>query len=394
MQRTWTIVTVAILATVAVHGRASAEARSVLSPRTRCSRTLIAVRNRVQAVDHRALGRCLAAVAEASVPAAAEERCAQLRTPGLGPDRVDRRGRRRILHRCSRELPDWLPQVCPEPGPAAGLPLTNADNIAVCTLSMTHCAALADVFAFFDGAADRLRWQHADNLEMELGDIAGNSFSRCLDVAPVTTTTLGTTTTTLASATTTTVPPDTTTTTLAVVTTTTVPVTTTTLPLAVPSLVITEFMANPSAQSDTAGEYFELWNAGSQDFDLDGVTVSDHGSNSFTIHGPLLVPAGGYVTLGRSDTAAAGQVDYVYGSAMSLSNSSDQIVVSFSGQILDEVAYDAATFPIVAGKATVLASNRQDVLSNDDGASWCSSSQPLADGDFGSPGTAAGDCSR
>ncbi|RMF25380.1 MAG: lamin tail domain-containing protein [Deltaproteobacteria bacterium] len=396
------IVFIATLATAAAHTAGWAETRTALSHQTRCSRTLISVRTRLQAVDHRALGRCLAAIAEASVPAAAEERCSLLRTQGLGPDRADRRGRRRILRRCAHGLPDWLPQACPQPGPMAGMPLTDAEHIAACTMSATHCSALADVFSFYEGAAERLRWQHAGNLDTELGDIAGNSFASCLAAPGATTTTLPeATTTTLADVTTTTVAEPTTTslaptttTTLAVATTTTVPAPTTTLPASPPSLVITEFMANPAAQSDTAGEYFELWNAGQQDVDLDGVVVSDYGSNSFTIHGPLVVPAGGYVTLGRSDTAAAGRVDYVYGSAMSLSNSGDQIVVTSGGQVLDEVVYDSATFPIEAGKAAVLAANRQDTASNDDGGLWCASSEPLGDGDFGSPGTAAADCVR
>ncbi|RMD85399.1 MAG: hypothetical protein D6815_02000, partial [Candidatus Dadabacteria bacterium] len=128
--------------------------------------------------------------------------------------------------------------------------------------------------------------------------------------------------------------------------------------------------------------------------DLDGLTITDDGANSFVIAGPLPVAPGQYVILGRSAEAAGGRVDYVYGSAMSLNNSADRIIVRRGTTVIDEVAYDSRSFPIEAGKATVLAANRQDPLANDDGSLWCASSQPMAGGDSGSPGGPATDCSR
>ena len=99
----------------------------------------------------------------------------------------------------------------------------------------------------------------------------------------------------------------------------------------VSNLTITEVMANPSAVSDTAGEWFELYNPGSVAVDLSGVLLRDDGSNSHTISSgsPLLVNPGSFFVLGRNgDSSSNGGYtpDYVY-SGFSLGNSADQIVL-------------------------------------------------------------------
>jgi hypothetical protein len=84
-------------------------------------------------------------------------------------------------------------------------------------------------------------------------------------------------------------------------------------------------------------------------------------------------------------------VDYIYGSAMSLGNSADQILVEHEGVVLDEVAWDAA-FPLVAGASMELAATATDPLANDAASVWCASSSLLADGDYGTPGAEPGGC--
>jgi len=44
-------------------------------------------------------------------------------------------------------------------------------------------------------------------------------------------------------------------------------------------LLITEIMANPTAASDSQGEWFELFNSSTESVDLSGIVLSDDGSN-------------------------------------------------------------------------------------------------------------------
>ena len=45
------------------------------------------------------------------------------------------------------------------------------------------------------------------------------------------------------------------------------------------TLVISEFMANPAAVSDTAGEWLELFNTTPNAIDANGLTLTDNGSD-------------------------------------------------------------------------------------------------------------------
>ncbi|HYC53750.1 MAG TPA: lamin tail domain-containing protein [Candidatus Binatia bacterium] len=198
-----------------------------------------------------------------------------------------------------------------------------------------------------------------------------------------TTTNAPATTTTFEPTTTTTLPPLTTTT--STVTTSTLPATTTTTLAAVlPDLVITEIGANPEALSDASGEYFEIHNAGAAPVDLLGLTIKDNGSDAFTVGTALSVPAGAFVVFGRTTQAGAGQVDYVYGTAMSLTNTADAVVLVWNGIAVDAVAYGSG-FPLAAGASMSLRPGRIDAQDNDLASSWCRETAPLGNGDFGSP---------
>jgi predicted extracellular nuclease len=155
------------------------------------------------------------------------------------------------------------------------------------------------------------------------------------------------------------------------------------------SIVITEIMQNPGAVSDSAGEWFEIYNAGFGAVDLNGWVISDNDIDSFVVAGPLVIQAGDYMVFGNNgDIGANGgvSVDYAY-SGMFLSNSSDELVLTdVGGSEQDRVEWDGGpAFPDPNGASMQLL----DVaLDNNVGANWSEASVPYGAGDLGTPGAA------
>ncbi len=154
-------------------------------------------------------------------------------------------------------------------------------------------------------------------------------------------------------------------------------------------IVINEIMQNPSAVSDAAGEWFELYNATAVPISLDGWKIESGGSESHTISsgGTLVIPAGGFVALGKNGTPATNggyTPAYVY-PTISLGNGSDILVIRQSGVAIDSVAWDdGATFPDPDGGSMELIDPLSD---NRIGTSWAANTTtPYGAGDFGTPG--------
>jgi Lamin Tail Domain len=148
-------------------------------------------------------------------------------------------------------------------------------------------------------------------------------------------------------------------------------------------LVINEFMPNPGGTvQDSVGEYVELYNAGTLEANLRGFILSDNTAGvADTIKTDLVVPAGGYVLLGRSaNTSKNGGItpDYLYttrvgptSTSLTFSNSGSDFfrVRAPGGVTVDSVFYSSGTTTAVAGVAREL---RNPSLDNQlaDGASW------------------------
>ncbi len=167
------------------------------------------------------------------------------------------------------------------------------------------------------------------------------------------------------------------------------------VPAAEAQLVIHEIMNNPSAVSDSAGEWFEIHNPSAAPVDIDGWTIKDNDFDNHVITngGPLLVPAGGYVVLGNNadpGTNGGVTVDYSYGSSWFLSNGADEVIlVDTTMAEIDRVEYDGGpSFPDPNGASMALI---DPLLDNNVGENWCTSSTPFGAGDLGTPG-AANDC--
>ncbi len=154
-------------------------------------------------------------------------------------------------------------------------------------------------------------------------------------------------------------------------------------------LVISEIMQNPSAVFDSAGEWFEVYNATASPIEMQGLVFSDNSSNTFTVESSLIVAAGDFVVFGvNGDTGTNGgvPVDYVWTSAFQLSNGDDEIILVDGPTEVDRVEYDdGAGWPDPNGASMFLLDLNSD---NNVNTSWGTSTQPYGDGDLGTPGFA------
>jgi hypothetical protein len=161
-----------------------------------------------------------------------------------------------------------------------------------------------------------------------------------------------------------------------------------------PRILISEIMINPDAVSDLNGEWFELFNAGSETVNIDGWQISDNGTDIHTIDngGALNIEAGDFLVLGiDNDTLTNGNYtcDYKY-SNFSLSNSGDEIILKSGSATIDSVAYDDGTiWTIPVGASLVYIGDPYD--DNNLYDSWMTSeirggSFGGITGDLGTPG--------
>ncbi len=171
-------------------------------------------------------------------------------------------------------------------------------------------------------------------------------------------------------------------------------------PLQAGMLVISEFIANPKAASDTTGEWVELYNASSQTVELAGVTLQV-GSAAHVIKPTQSLPVvpGAYVLLGRNgDLASNGGVtlNYVYGNAINLPNSGTPTVqIRKDAVLIDAVLYAPGKegwLPMGDGLSYQLAPDKLAADKNDDGANWCYGTTVYGAGDKGTPGAANTAC--
>jgi hypothetical protein len=159
----------------------------------------------------------------------------------------------------------------------------------------------------------------------------------------------------------------------------------------VSDLVITEFMPNPAAVSDTLGEWFEVYLA--RDIDLNGLQLGKTaGTWDEQISSLDCIPAkaGSYLLFARSsDTLQNGglpAVDRVFG--LTLANSGGSLMIGYGGQVIDAISYSSSH----TGASSALEPTLTDPLENDNQDYWCAGSDAYGNGDLGSPGAANPSC--
>ena len=150
-------------------------------------------------------------------------------------------------------------------------------------------------------------------------------------------------------------------------------------------LVINELLANPGGTiSDANGEWVEIYNAGTRPVNLQNLVIADSAASGrrpyHLISASLVVPSGGYVTLGNTtNTTNNGGVpiDYAYGAAMAFANSLDAFKISrvygTDTLTIDRTQYAAAAISAQNGISRELKNPALD-NSNMDGSNWADAS--------------------
>ncbi len=164
------------------------------------------------------------------------------------------------------------------------------------------------------------------------------------------------------------------------------------------TIIITEIMKNPNAVADADGEWFEIYNYGNADVNINGWTIKDLGTDQHIIDngGPLWVPAKGFFVLGiNNNTATNGGVtiDYMY-SGIYLGNADDELILlAADGQTeVDRVTWDdGINWPDPTGASMVFTGHATE--DNNDPSLWTTATDlwPGSAGDKGSPGYAGSD---
>ncbi len=159
---------------------------------------------------------------------------------------------------------------------------------------------------------------------------------------------------------------------------------------AVGDLVITEIYANPPRHlgSEAAFEWFEVYNAGERDLDLNGVEVwrRDNAVDAdYTIGNGascVTIPAGEYATFAANADPAQNDgisvcAGFGYGRGFSLVNSNGYLSLRIGGTIIDEVSWGRST----DGRSIELSPTCDlTAEANDDPACWCFSQRPAPGG--------------
>lgn len=158
-----------------------------------------------------------------------------------------------------------------------------------------------------------------------------------------------------------------------------------------PGLVISEFMVNPTAVPDTAGEWIEIANTSEQAVSLERCRVLRDGSG-FTVSAELVVPPGGFVTLANGNSPGFTPT-YVY-SGLTLPNTSGfTLTLECGGSVVDTVNVSPSGWPIAAGVSASLDPNSLSQTRNDAANAWCLATSAYGV-DLGTPGAANDPCPK
>ena len=162
-------------------------------------------------------------------------------------------------------------------------------------------------------------------------------------------------------------------------------------------LLITEIMYNPTAISDTEGEWLEIYNTSSQSIDIFQLVLIKGTEVQHIVSENILIAPQQHLVLARH-LNATNALSYVYGSDLTLTNTGDDLVLAnygtdgTDGQVIARVNYGDAGFPDGSGASISLNPASYEVNQAQLGENWCVSTLPFDTGDLGTPGILNEDC--
>jgi hypothetical protein len=157
-------------------------------------------------------------------------------------------------------------------------------------------------------------------------------------------------------------------------------------------LLITEIMPDPSALSDTEGEWFEIYNNSDHTINLQNLILERNGSDVHTITDSIELSAGEFYVMARTPAATDAVNTYVYGTDILLTNSGSVVTIynegdeSVPGALIFSVDYGATGYPSGPGSSISLNPAMFNAADAILGTSWCLSSSVYNTGDSGTPG--------
>ena len=157
------------------------------------------------------------------------------------------------------------------------------------------------------------------------------------------------------------------------------------------TVVINELMGAPlAAESESWGEWFEVYNYGTEQVNLAGWKIRSAGQGEHIIGGNVLVAPGGYAVLGRAvDQARNGDVVVNYNYFTTTANtiwldSNDWLVLRTPTDVtIDSTAWTSLPVGATRGLRDASVEN-----TNVDGANWGYATTTFGSGDYGTPGAA------
>jgi hypothetical protein len=162
-------------------------------------------------------------------------------------------------------------------------------------------------------------------------------------------------------------------------------------------LLITEIMYDPTALTDTYGEWFEIYNNTGHSLNLQHLVISRNGTDRHTITAAITLAPHGYQVFARTENAVTGD-KYVYGTSITLNNTGSVLGISnygtdgTDGAVICAVDYGGEGFPSASGASICLNPGLLDAQHAPLGTSWCASSTAYSTGDLGTPGTLNDNC--
>ena len=159
--------------------------------------------------------------------------------------------------------------------------------------------------------------------------------------------------------------------------------------------LITEVMVEPAGVEAGTGQWIELFNPFDQPLNIQGLTLQTQTGPVYPINlaNELILPAGGFLVLGRSaDEAINGgvHVDHAYGGAVLLQAEADTVTLLSGTQVVDAFSYgpDIGPYGLLQVKTGVSLS-REPPANPDAMPDWCYGRTVYGGGgNLGTPGAA------